>query len=386
MPMAALVIWSVHRLLRFCDTRRRSDLVWFAVLVTASLYAKQLAILMLPVYLVILVAMLGWRALVTRRVALGALGVSVLLLPLAIMTVGLSPANVGIAVSNATRLLSGGRDASVNVILGTIISTHLTLPALLVTLASVVLLIRRRSREVLIGLTWVASVVGGSVVFAGAIEPARYAFGAIPAYFLLTAGLASEARSRSARVGVTAVLAAAVFWQAWTIRDTEPSGAGGYEAAAQYVVQHAGQPSVLYDSTLDTGYFMFFVRKHDPARRLIVLRSDKVLHLDPGEEALVEGRVEWALQTFGVQFVVVEERNHGPVVLRALHQALTTSAFAERARIPIVNNVAADRDLVVYEYLRARPADPDAPLNIGIPLGDRQIGLKMRDLLPPETK
>ena len=166
-------------------------------------------------------------------------------------------------------------------------------------------------------------------------------------------------------------------------------GAGGYQEVAEYVVAHATQPAVLFDSDLDTGYFMFFVRKHDPVSRLLVLRADKLLtttQVDPsgpGNRVHTGDEVYELLQRFGVQWVVVEERRAGPLALRLLHDELKTDRFAERRRIPIESRdvQARDLDLVVYEYKDARPPDPNAELDLALPMANREIRLRIGDLL-----
>jgi len=290
MPMTALALWSVHALLRFCDRPSASRFVGFAALVAASVYAKQLAILMLPVYFTILVVRLGWRRLLTRRALAAGAFAAALILPMAVMTVALSPANLAMVVWNANRLVRGHRNIPATQLVSTIISAHMSVLTMFITAASIVLLVLRRQPEVLIGLVWIVSVVGGSVVLGAASEPARYAFGALPAYALLIGALASEANSRNTKVIAAMLLTGTLWWQLWDVRNVYPSGAGGYETAAEYVLAQANEPVIFYDSSVDTGYFVFFVRKHDPAGQHIVLRSDKII--GKGPVALEEGRTD----------------------------------------------------------------------------------------------
>jgi hypothetical protein len=220
-------------------------------------------------------------------------------------------------------------------------------------------------------------------------EPARYAFGAMPAYFLLAAGLTSFARSR-----LPARRPRACERRALGSADhpnVRPSGAGGYEAAAQYVVNQSKEPAILFDSAVDTGFFVFFVRKHDPPGRLAVLRADKILTSpEPGGDATAATQADVnviysALRRFGIRWIAVEERTSGPRILRQLHEQLKTASFVERQRIPIVSREpeAQGKALVVYEYLEAQPPDLDAELDIGLPLGRREIKLRLRDLGAP---
>jgi hypothetical protein len=47
--------------------------------------------------------------------------------------------------------------------------------------------------------------------------------------------------------------------------------AAARDARIRRDVDQAREPVVLYDGSVDTGYFVFFVRKHDPRGRLVRL-------------------------------------------------------------------------------------------------------------------
>ena len=381
MPMATLAIWSVHALLRFCEKPSPVKAATFGALVIGSLYAKQLAILMFPVYGVIVVTHFGWRIPLRSRVMVGAGLAFVLSVPLVLMTIGLAPENFEFALRNMTSLFEGNRRTSTVQIVETIIWAHLSIPALIMTAASVAVLIARRRRAVLFGLVWIICMVGGSVLFGGATESARYAFGAVPAYFTLTGGLAAEARTRISKAVVAVLLTATFWWQLWIVRDVHPSGAGGYEAAAEYAIAQAQEPAILYDSSVDTGYFVFFMRKHDPQGRHVIVRADKLLPPRDDDTKFEEVDFRHELQRLGIRWIVVEERQTGNRLLRAFHDDLKSAAFAERLRIPVVSTAAPGHSLRVYEYLDAQPVNLDAELRIGVPLARRNFSLRLRDLL-----
>ena len=390
MPMVALVLVSLNVLLHYCDTGQRRHFLWFVIAAAASLYAKQLAVFMLPVYGVILVTRLGWRSLLRPHVlAMTGLGV-VLALPIVAMSIALAPANVRIATWSAGELIDGTSNLRVLRIVTRAIGTHLSWPAgLAVVVGGIALASRRHWTMLTIGLVWIGAVIGGTVVFAGSVESARYSFGAMPAYCLLAAGLATVLSPGSIRWAAVAILGGAVLWQTWLIRDVRPSGAGGYEAAAKYVTEHSREAAVLFDGAIDTGYFVFFVRKHDPAGRILVLRSDKVMATPPpagstrGGWVTGQAEVDAFLHRFGVHLIVIEERTRGPLALRQFQEALKSDRFIERQRIPIVTTdpLLKGRNLVVYEFRDARPPDPEAELDINLPKGGREIKLRMKDLL-----
>jgi hypothetical protein len=92
---------------------------------------------------------------------------------------------------------------------------------------------------------------------------------------------------------------------------------------------------------------------------------------------------EAALKLYGVQYVVIEDRNAGAEILRTMREELKTDRFIERQRIPVVSGEleAQGMSLVVYEYRNAQPPDPDAQVFIGLPMGNREIKVHLRDLI-----
>ncbi|HEX5069602.1 MAG TPA: glycosyltransferase family 39 protein [Vicinamibacterales bacterium] len=393
MPMLALELLAVNALLTFSDSGRLKHFVWFVVAVVASLFAKQTAAFIFPVYAVILISRFDFRRLLNRRfLVIAGIGLLVLV-PFVVMTISLAPQNVDFVVRQVSRLAAGQRQVLISTILGKIFVTHLSVPTMVAVLLGAAGLIASRHQLFTIGAAWVIAVIGGTVLFAGGVESARYAFAALPAYFMLAAGLVVERRSKIAQVGAVTLLSCVLLWQLWLVRDVRPTGAGGYETAAQYVLDHSASPVVMYDSSVDTGYFVFYVRAHDSSGRLITLRADKVLvseseranrELGP-DRARDAAAFEGALKLYGVQYIVIEDRIEGAQILTTMREELKTDRFIERQRIPVVSRELEARgmDLVVYEYRNAQPPDPDAEVFIGLPMGNREIKVHLRDLLVP---
>ncbi len=393
MPMLALVLTSLNVLCGYCETGRKKFFIGFVVAAAASLYAKQLAIFMFPIYALILVSAFGWRHLRERHILVWTVIAALLVAPLVVITLRLSPGNVAIAAKNFTNFGSD-RGATLSEIFTIIVRSHLSLPLAMVVVAGIIRLGIRRDRLGLFGLAWLLSVIGGSIVFAGEVEPARYAFGAMPAYMLIAASLAAVPSSRRVAVAAALVLGAVVLWQTGLIRRVYPSGAGGYEAAANYVVDHSSSPTVLLDASIDTGYFVFFVRKHDEARRLVVLRADQMLvrghdDVDDTDKVPADPAELYAhLRAFGIQFIVLEESRGGPPELQQLRSELKSDRFVERHRIPIASRdrAVSGLDLVVYEFKEAQPPSLDTELNIDLPLRKRGVRLRLNDLLGEEAR
>lgn len=385
MPMIALVLTALNILYRYCDTKRPLYLSLFVVCAAASLYAKQLAVFLFPVYAVVILERLGWRHFLQRHVIVNLIAGGVLALPLAAVTVQMSPSNVAIATWNL-RHVGGDRGISMPEIVARILTIHLSWPAAIAVVAGGVMLAVRRDRFGLVAIVWLVSAVGGSVLLAAGVEPARYAFAAMPAYVLVAASLAAPMPGRFAGVPLL-ILAGALAWQTWTIRSVYPSGAGGYEDAAAYVIEHSTSPTVLYDSTLDTGYFVFFTRKHDPQRARVILRADQLLrgHRAERHSGVSAADLYDALKRYGIQFLVMEESSEGNAATKLLRSELSAGRFVERRRIPIESRdpKAAGLNLLVYEYLDAQTPNLDTELDIALKFRPRNVKLRLGELIGP---
>lgn len=391
MLTTALVLGALNALVRFRGSDRTRDYFLFVMAAVASLLARQLAVLMFPAYVALLVTGGGWTRVARRDVVMLTLAGAVLIAPIAVATLLLAPFNVTVVehVFNAGLAVSRWRAVLVPVFYAGL------LPALgLLAAAGLVMAIVQRDRRILTGLYWTVSVLAGVCFVTGPVEPGRYSLLAVPAYCLCAASLLGVGGSRRFRGGLIVVLTFTVIWQFWWGRGTRLPSAGGYEEAARFVLADSGSPpapTVLYSASMDTGIFVFFVRKHDPAGRLAILRSDKLLTTSLMGQMSVENRIAspseiyTLLDRYGTKFVVIEDRPSGSVVLDWLRDELKGDRFIERRRIPIAGagSPLTDPSLAVYEYTGARSPDPDAEIDIRIPLVGREIHVRLSDLVAP---
>lgn len=394
MPMIALVLLTLDILLRFCDSGRPRDFVFFVVAAIASLFAKQLAIFMVPVYVLVLVTQAPRAYLLQRSIVVMMTAGGVLAVPVVVMTLMLSPFNVEAVRYISTQAMETMSLTHVWSVLSPSVGAQLTPIVAVCSITAAVMAAVRRDRRVMLSLAWISTVLAAVVFVTASLEPDRYSIVAVPGYVILVASLASTARSGFAYWGVTCLLVASVGSQVWAARAVRPTGAEGYEAAARFVLSQDDSPTVLYSASVDTGYFVFFVRKHDPAQRLIVMRADKLLTTSLMADLSVENRIERPddiyplLQTYGTRFVVIEDRPSGSVVLNWLRDELRTERFAERQRIPIISQDYRLRgnSIAIYEYLDARPPSSDAAIDMRLPLVGRQFHVPLSELLPPDRR
>jgi hypothetical protein len=397
MPAIALVLTAINAAFRFRATGRFRHYVVLLAAIVLSLAARQLAIFVTPVYAAIVLDRRGWMLFARRSILLCTIALGLAIAGAAIATFVFSPFNVAVVREILQHDLTLDDTLAV---LRMIVTDQIGLALAITSCAGLLISWLTRDRRIVFVTLWIVCVVGAVVVFTGPIEPDRYSILAVPAYCLAAATLAVHAQAHQiGRVICYGVLLAATCWQLVVAASKPLIEADGYEEAASFVVSRGGAPTVLFSGPVDTGYFVFFIRKCDPQQQLIVLRSDKVLTTSEMGNVAVEDRISRpdeiydVLRRFGTRFVVIEDRPSSSRVLDWLREELRTAHFSERQRY---QTHASDRrlrgvDIVVYEYLDATPPATDAAIDLHLPLVGRDIHVLLSDLRhtsagPPESR
>jgi len=305
---------------------------------------------------------------------------------LALITLELSPHNV----RWVTAVASGGRHADYLAIVIGAMAAQLSWPVVGLAALGVLRGILTRDTRSGLFILWVAAFVALVVFITKDVDAERYTIYWVPALCALAAAGVTLWSSRIVGVGAFAVLALSVGWEAMTASRVGVDGAGGYEEAARYVVRETrGASTVLFSGDVDTGYFVFFVRKHDPGRQLVVLRSNKILttsymgNIDFKEQIQQPEQIDGILNDFGTRFVVIEDRPSSSRVLDWLRSRLREAPYVERLRVPVrtrdsrLQNV----DLVVFENVGVPAPNPEARMRLELPVAGLAFDLRLGDAL-----
>jgi hypothetical protein len=390
-PGTSLLLAAAFFLVRFCDLERPRDLWCLVLLVALALYAKHLAAFALPGFALYALLRLGWRRLLRRDIVSAAIVFALLVAPLVPVTLVMAKANV----SFVRNQIAGGRSAhSVGWLAGRTAAVQYAVvhqfsaPVLAAIGLGLLAAALRRDRGALLYVLWVGSVLSCVLVLTGTLEPLRYSMYWMPPLLALAAGLAATGgRDRAAPV-LAVALAAIVVHQVWLGAHAVAPTTSGYEDAARFVVRQPHSPTIMFSGEIDSGLFVFFVRKHDPNRTQVVLRADKILATSFMGHAAIEERIDspdeipGLLKHFGTRYLVVEERATPVRVLNWVQNLVRTDAFRELHRTPLVSDdprlpVAW---LGVYEYRFAADPAPDAVLDIKLPIAATRIAVPLDEL------
>lgn len=384
-PTLSLMILSAYIFHQYCQTEKKQYLIVFVITVTCSIYAKHVAIFMFPVFFMYYLVKKGTRKLFSKEVILAGFFIFILLLPLVFITLKFSQFNVAGVVNKSTRV---SRFFSPNVLyhIKAIWTYHLTLPLAVLSVISTCGSLYRRDKRIVLFLLWIAGCYL-LMTYLGSTR-ARDSIYWIPAFSLLATASITFFQYRFWKILTSIVLITIVGYQFVGAYSIEPEYVDGYEDIAKYVVENRKGESVLYQEIKDTGYFIFFVRKHDPKQDLIVLRSDKILATSKmygivKERINSREQIYEILQKYGVGYVVIEDKNSGSRSLEWLREEVKTHNFILRKTLLLrssyrdVNNVP----LAIYEYKNYTPPKEGVILDMEIPLMGDSIQIPFKELL-----
>lgn len=429
-PTMGLIILACYFFYQYCLHLRSRHAYAFVISLALSIYARQQALFMIPIFLCYFALTMGARRLVSRQVLIACLIGAVLLLPLVPITLELSRTNVRMVLSGSlpSRFDPHAVFYYAKVVWGSLLTPPVVLLGLLGGIAS----LGRRDNRAILFLLWIPGYYL-LLSLAQAFSP-RYAIYLIPPFCLLAAATLEAFRSRPWKVLISTLMAVTVVYQFVFAFGLEPVRAEGYEEAARYILEHRKGESVLYSSDVDAGHFIFFLRKHAPRPDLVVLRADKLL-VCPSVRGVLEERVRSReeiydlLRRLGTGYVVMEEKVLGPRLLEPqdglvgsdgsgvrkrilsrphtedlqgvtlvlkttrprplqwLRDDLNSDNFILRKVIPISSNGSELQNavLAVYEYRGYAGPDHQTSLRMNLhPMG-RSLEIRFEDLLSEEV-
>ena len=281
----------------------------------------------------------------------------------------------------------GVRPASLAAPVWTAITGQFSTSMLVLAAIGLLRIVIFRERPALILVCWLAAAMASVMLVTRAIGPERYGVYMMPPVIGLAALASHGWRWRGLRAGVLLLTAFALLTQTVDAIRQPLSRTTGYEKAARFVLANPRGATILYSGERDTGLFVFFARKHDPTRRAIVLRADKLLVT---AASIASSRIGSPGVRRSTRAAPVRRRVRGP---RGPADGLCRLELAARrdAHGPFRGTVSradcqlrpglAGASVSVYEFLDASPPDPEAVIDLSLPLARAAIAVRLKDLL-----
>jgi hypothetical protein len=367
MPALAFVLAAIFHFVRYLDRGRRLDIFIAAAAAAGFALTRYDAFFLLVFFLLCLLAPRRFDVLRRGEVWLAALLALALVLPVYVpMLAQFGRAHILVTVHGGADPLPGGGPLHALAFYPEALPHQIGWLTAVAGLAGALSALRPARRRAC--WPYLALAAATYLAFTPLAErDPRHAIYWIPAFALLAwEGIDWIAGGLPrARPFLAAVLVCAALWSAMTgpLRYVR-----GYEEAARYVVANTRSSHFAFIDGFLNGDFIYQIRRHDPGRRLWVLRGDKLLYgvlNDPNgsykEYAGGEGAILETLYRYDPELLVIEEpqvRFKMPMAER-LRQTLAAhpERFERVKSIPIESNVPAFRGVRLDIY-RSKVRNP----------------------------
>jgi hypothetical protein len=382
-PTLALIIFAAYFCYQYCKSDENNYAFATAITLALSVYAKHVAVFIFPAFLCYLIINKGIRRIIQKELIISYLIIIILILPLVFITLKFSQLNV--AAVTETSISSKLVLSNISYHIKAIWTKHLTLPVVILSFISISVSVLQRDKRATLFLLWILGCYL-LITYLGITRP-RDTIYWIPAFCLFSAMTINLFQYHALRVLVSTMLFLIAGYQFVYAFKTVPEYAYGYEQAASYVVDNRTGESVLYGGNTSS-YFIFFVRKHDPDRDLVVLRANKILatskmHRIVEERITKREEIYDVLNDFGVGYVVIEDTESDSRTLEWLREEVKSDKFILRKRISLKSNRSyVDKvPLSIYEYKGYTSSKDDVVLHMNIPLMGDLIEIPFKDLI-----
>jgi hypothetical protein len=383
--LPALSMMLITAYLVWCYTQGDGDRYAYlaAISFALTLWTKQTTIFMLLWIIPYLLLQPGrYRLLLSRASIISGLLLLILVLPLAAMTLYFADMNIAQSIGINPRGGQASRLSPGNLMSYPLhlVRHQLTIPVLAMSLFGFTLGLRHKDRHLLF---YSLLIISTYIFFTLLNDPhlPRYTIYWLAAFSAFAATPLHYVRNTPFRYGYLGVVILTLIFNITSGFNQKPKYIDGYSEAAVYTVSNNKSRTVLVDAW-NNGYFTFFMRKHDPERKLFVLRGDKLFTSSAIEattwlkiHANTEEDILGILNKNNVHLVVVEERDYtGVRIHKIFRNMLRGNNFRLRASIPIRSNLGrfSDQSLKIYEFTGSTNSKP-GDLNMELPVIGKSI-------------
>lgn len=384
-PFLAMVILTVYLFYLYCESGRLSYAYLLAITFSLTVWTKQtgifLILLFIPYILLKKKQHLFFRK---EHIVIYLIPVFFLTL-LAVLTLKLGSQNL--AQSIGATGLKASRFSGENLLklLKILYRHHLMLLVLILSIAGLLSAIIRKDRKADLFLLWILS----NYIFFTFIhhKNPRYSICWIPPLSLFAALSIYGLKKKLPQIHL--ILIPIVIFQFMLSWRLPPSYATGYEEAVRYVAGRTDGHPIFFHGR-GNGPFIFFVRKLDVDRKLVVLRSDKMIasgsivpthwtkiHIKNTED------IYRIFNDFGVRYVIAEDREDFNLeIFKLFWEVISSEKFVLEKTISFKNNLTyKSKNILIYRYKEEHSPKKNTILRLRLPVVGQEINIPMESLV-----
>lgn len=357
MPTLALIILSAYFFYNYVELSKKSFAYYLAASVIFAVLTKQTTIFILPIFFLYILIRKKHKFFFKKELIISSSIVLIFVILFLIFTLTSSRLLVNLSV---------GEDNSISRLslselfrYPKLLSQALTLPVLIFSIIGITITLgKRRFKKELLFLLWIICFY---LVFSFLHSTVpRYTYFWIPPFCLFATLTLANFPWKVRKVSIaTTLLGALCIFQVISGYNLTTPFISGYQEAARYVVDNPKGDTVLFDGWYD-GNFIFYVRKYDNDKRIIVLRGSKLLYSFASckqnwftEHIKDEQDIYNLLNGYGTKYIVIEDKDITDTrPAKILREVLSSDNFLLVKTVKIKSDIPEFKDvsLNIYEY------------------------------------
>jgi len=388
MPSLAMIILSVYLFYNFIERDKPRYGFYTVLSVSASVYTKQTSIFILLTFFLYFILTKNYKRMMSKDVILLSLSLFLLISPLVFLTLRYGQMNIAQSI--------GGISAQSRLLFlkpwlfyPRALSEAFTIPTMMLCFLSIFLIFIRKDYKA--AVLFIAWIFGFYLTFSYLrVKDSRYIYFWLPPYALFAALILNEISWKIKKIPVAPLLLMMLcVYQFVLAIQTRIPLVQGYEEAARYIVDK-GEPRVFFQgSGLGNGNFVFYIRKLDKERRMIIFRGDKLLASSSvfSKYLLVEYAKNMddtykLLEAYGTRYFVIEEESDFNInAYKMLRQALESDHFTLEKKIKLYNEDSANKNKMILIYrMNGDIPETREDIRIRLPIIGSEIRVPLKTL------
>ena len=357
-PTLAMIILSFYCFYKYFELDEKKYAYYLALSLSGALLTKQTAAFIIPLFFSYILIRKKHKKLIKKECIISYIILAIFIIPLTIFTLKFGTLGLRVTLGDLKEVSKGTTLEQWSYYLR-LLPNIFSWPILLLSLPIIPFIIKEKDKNGLLFLLWIFWwYVCFSYIFGYQGSFSKYGnyYGiyVVPPFCLLTVLTLNKLRDKLKFPPTLILIIISIYQIILSFNIKTPYIPNIYEEAAKFVAQNPKGTTTLVSAYYD-GNFIFHVRRHDPKRRMIILRADKTLvslavfkRFGVYSHVHNENDIYNMLQDYGTGYIVVEDKDLvGIKAFKMLRKILNSKNFTLIRHIKL-------KDTKKYSFIPSR--------------------------------
>ena len=357
-PTLAMIILSFYCFYKYFELDEKKYAYYLALSLSGALLTKQTAAFIIPLFFSYILIRKKHKKLIKKECIISYIILAIFIIPLTIFTLKFGTLGLRVTLGDLKEVSKGTTLEQWSYYLR-LLPNIFSWPILLLSLPIIPFIIKEKDKNGLLFLLWIFWwYVCFSYIFGYQGSFSKYGnyYGiyVVPPFCLFIVLTLNKLRDKLKFPPTLILIIITIYQIILSFNIKTPYIPNIYEEAAKFVAQNPKGTTTLVSAYYD-GNFIFHVRRHDPKRRMIILRADKTLvslavfrRFGVYSHVHNENDIYNMLQDYGTGYIVVEDKDLvGIKAFKMLRKILNSKNFTLIRHIKL-------KDTKKYSFIPSR--------------------------------